>query len=113
MQIATGALEHDVWTNLQREWSQAIATELKHGNAQLIAIYDEAYIAQLEAERGPISVEDYSRVVVAAERGPEAETLAELDLPRTAVARLRRVWLRKTLGDKALARQVREAIERA
>lgn len=98
------------WAELQEHWADAIKLDLKRGKATLLASYDEAYVAQLEAERGPIGVEEYAKLVVAAERGVEPETLVELDLPQGATLRLNRVWLRKTMQDKTLARRVRDAV---
>jgi len=106
-------LAPELWAELDRHWTEAIQRDAQRGKSSLLRAYDEAYVAQLEAERGPISVEEYARLTVAAERGVEPQTLAELDVPRGAVLRLRRIWLEKTAESPALARRVREAIEGA
>jgi len=103
-------LEPERWAELERHWAEAIKSENARGKPVLLSVYDEAYIAQLELERGPIRVEDYARLVVSAERGTEQQTLGDLDLPRGAIPRLQRVWLRKTTQDKELARLLRAAI---
>lgn len=104
-------LTDDAWNELDQHWAEAVKEDIKQGKNMLLVSYDDAYVAQLEDERGPISVEEYARLVVAAERGVEQQVLAELDLPRGATARIKRVWLRKTMQDKALARKVREALD--
>jgi hypothetical protein len=104
-------LTSERWAELDRHWNEAVQLELERGKTGLLSAYDSAYVAQLEAERGAIGVEEYARLAVAAEAGVEKETLAELDLPRGAMLRLRRVWLKKTSEDAALARRVRKAID--
>lgn len=104
-------LTNAVWAALHTHWTTAIASSLKTGRPELLAEYDDAYVAQLEKERGQIAVADYARLVVAGERGDEATVASELRLPPSSVARIKRVWLRKSLRDQALARQVRAAID--
>jgi hypothetical protein len=76
----------------------------------LLKAYDAAYVAQLEKERGPITIDEYARLVIASERGQVAPTLTELKLPRGAVLRIERVWLDKVADDPELAANVRKAI---
>jgi hypothetical protein len=76
----------------------------------LLRAYDAAYVAQLEKERGPITVEEYARLVVASERGGAAPLLEELRMPRGAFMRIERVWLDRVAEDDALAASVRKAI---
>jgi hypothetical protein len=109
--------EHKVtpsdWAAVERYWSDAIRKETDRGKTALLAAYDAAYVAQLERERGPITVEEYARLVVAAERGGIGDALAELKLPRGAMLKIERVWLAKVAEDSALAGAVRRAIEAA
>ena len=98
----------ETWKAVERRWAGAISEEATRGKAGLLRAYDEAYLAQLEVERGPITVKEYARLVVAAERGTEPEALVELGLPRGAMLRVQRVWMKKM---SALGRQVREAVE--
>ncbi len=111
--LANHELVSGTWANLQKHWAAAIKDELRGGKTELLGSYDDAYVAQLEADRGTITVAEYARLVVAAERGLEQQTLAELALPAAAVPRLRRVWLRRTLADRDLARRIRRAIDEA
>ncbi|AUX39726.1 hypothetical protein SOCE26_011210 [Sorangium cellulosum] len=99
------------WASLERHWEEAMKNELSRGKTELLSAYDDAYVAQLEGERGIITVEEYARLLVAAERGTEREVLDAMGLPRGALLRLRRVWLKKTAADAGLAKRVREAIE--
>jgi hypothetical protein len=111
--LARHDLAAEQWTRLDQHWADAIRQELERGRAGLLHMYDAAYVGQLEAERGPITVTEYARLVTAMDLGTEAEVLAELDLPRGAVLRVQRLWLDKLAGDPALGASVREAIERA
>jgi hypothetical protein len=70
-------------------------------------------VGQLEAERGPLRVAEYARLVVAAERGIERAELEALGLPAGALMRVSRVWSRRTASDADLGRAVREGIEAA
>ncbi|AGP37811.1 hypothetical protein [Sorangium cellulosum] len=83
------------------------------GKRRLLSSYDAAYIAALEAERGPITAVDYARLAIASERGNEAQALEELGLPEGALIRLRRVWLERVVKDPAAAQQVRAAMRAA
>lgn len=106
-------LTPEIWEALSRHWTEAVQRDMERGKTELLAAYDDAYVGQLEAERGPIEVEEYARLSVASERGMEKQTLTELDLPRAALLRIRRVWLRRTSRDPALARRLRKAIDDA
>src|SRR5262249_32396050 len=98
---------------LKTHWAAEIKGETEHGKTALLRAYDAAYVAQLEDERGPIAVEDYARIVVAAERGTANATLAALGLPEGSMLRIQRVWMQKIGKDPALRRLVRSSFERA
>lgn len=100
------------WQSLSGHWLSAIRKEASRGKKKLLVVYDAAYVAQIEVERGPLRAGDYARLVVAAERGESAETAAAMALPGAAVARIRRVWLRKIVEDAAVAREVRAAMRK-
>ncbi|MBK8255739.1 MAG: DUF2169 domain-containing protein [Polyangiaceae bacterium] len=86
-------LEAADWAELKKHWESAIDNETSRGKRGLLAAFDAGYVAQLENERGPLGVEQYARLVVAAERGMLADVLSELGLPRAAMMRIERVWL--------------------
>jgi hypothetical protein len=106
-------LTPEVWSALDAHWTEAVRKELGRGKTGLLSAYDAAYVAQLESERGDVTVEEYAALVVAAERGTETETLAKLDMPRGAMVRVQRVWMKKMAGDPALGRRVRAAVGEA
>jgi hypothetical protein len=106
-------LTEEMWTRLERHWTEAISKALGSGKPAMLEAFDTAYVAQLEAERGAITVEEYTRLVVSPERGAEKETLEELDLPGGAVMRVRRLWEKKMGDNPALGRRVRQAINDA
>ncbi len=113
----TGAIleEHELspprWEALAQHWQDAIRADSGRGKTRQLDAYDDAYVGQLEAERGPIRVEEYARIVVAAERGSEGAELEALGLPRSALLRVSRVWSRRTAADADLGRAVRDGIE--
>jgi hypothetical protein len=98
------------WKLVEKYWTEAIRKETDRGRMVLLRAYDAAYVAQLEKERGPITVEEYARLVVASERGRAAQVLEELSMPRGAFMRIERVWLERLAEDDALAASVRKAI---
>ncbi|WP_437805346.1 DUF2169 family type VI secretion system accessory protein [Sorangium sp. So ce1078] len=107
------ALSPDTWEALHAHWLDAIRADVGRGKRRLLASYDAAYIAALEAERGPITAGEYARLVIASERGNDAQALAELGLPDGALLRLRRVWLERIVKDPVAAQEVRAAMRRA
>jgi len=86
---------------------------LSCGDMERFRAQDEAYVKQLEEERGPIDVEEYARINVSVERGTAEATLEELQLPREALMPIERVWLKKRTQDSALRERVRKALEEA
>ncbi|WP_437963220.1 DUF2169 domain-containing protein [Sorangium sp. So ce260] len=107
------ALSPDTWDALHAHWLDAIRADVGRGKRRLLASYDAAYIAALEAERGPITAGEYARLVIASERGNDAQALAELGLPDGVLLRLRRVWLERIVKDPVAAQEVRAAMRRA
>ncbi|WP_197041423.1 DUF2169 family type VI secretion system accessory protein [Chondromyces apiculatus] len=101
------------WAAVEAHWAAAIKRETTCGKTALLKRFDEAYVAQLEKERGPLLVTDYARLVIGSERGNVGEILAELTLPREALMRIERLWLDRTLEDVELSRQVRRAVNEA
>jgi hypothetical protein len=95
---------------VEKYWNDAIRKETDRGRMTLLKAYDTAYVAQLEKERGPITIDEYARLVIASERGQAAPTLTELKLPRGSYLRIERVWLDKVTDDPELAASVRKAI---
>lgn len=91
------------WDKLAAHWADAIRQETRRGRTALLDAYDAAYVARLEEERGPIRVEEYARLMVAAERGMGDEALADLSLPRGAMMRVQRVWLVRLASDAGLS----------
>ncbi|XXX71829.1 DUF2169 domain-containing protein [Sorangium sp. So ce134] len=111
--LAAEALSPDTWEALHAHWLDAIRAEVGRGKRRLLSSYDAAYVAALEAERGPITAGEYARLVIASERGNDARALAELGLPDGALLRLRRVWLERVVKDPAAAQEVRAAMRAA
>lgn len=101
------------WAAHEQRWNEEIIAELKRGKTDLLHAFDRAYVARLEEERGTIRVEEYARLVIAAERGTLSEILAELTLPRGGMIRIERIWLAKLDDDAELGRSVRREIELA
>lgn len=101
------------WAGLTQRWNEAIKEETGRGRTALLNAFDAAYVARLEEERGPVQVEEYARLLVAAERGNVGEVLAELTLPRGAMMRIERVWLARIAEDEGLDKSVRFAVKMA
>ncbi|XYI03732.1 DUF2169 domain-containing protein [Sorangium sp. So ce1128] len=107
------ALAPDTWEALHAHWLDAIRAGTARGSKALLSAYDAAYVGAIEAERGPITAVEYARLVIAAERGNDRETLADLRLPEGVTIRLRRVWLERIVRDPQAAQEVRKAMREA
>ena len=106
-------LTSERWELVHDERLSEIQDELRRGKKQQLSAYDTAYVAALEATRGPITAREYARLVIAAERGHVEADLSELGLPEDAMMRIRRVWLAKVVKDPKLAAAVRAALQTA
>ena len=79
-----------------QRWEEAIDAEIERDEVDLLRIFDKAYVAQLEKERGVITAEDYARLEMAAMRGTTEKVLAELGIPEEAEIRVERVGFTTT-----------------
>ena len=101
------------WRAIDDRWLAAIGAETRRGRSKLLARFDDAYVAEQEALRGPMSVAQYARLAAALEFGAVDPVLTELALDRADLMRLTRVWTRRTLADPALAAELRRALAAA
>ena len=107
------ALPAELWARLMQHWNEAILREAERGRSDLRNAYDQAYVAQLEDERGPMTPAEYARLVLALERGCVGAVLRQLGLPAGAILRIQRVFLGRMAADPALGHRVRAAIAAA
>ena len=101
-------LSPETWEGVEQRWESEMDAQIERGQTDLLDRFDAAYVAHIENERGSIRVEEYARLMIAAERGTTEAVLAELSLPEEAELRIERVWLAKVVEDKDLARALRE-----
>lgn len=101
------------WESLAAHWKAELRKEALRGKQKLLTAYDAAHVQAIEAERGPLSARDYADLVVAEGRGALAAWLDTMSLPRGSFPHIRRVWLRRTVADSALAKAVRAALAAA
>jgi len=106
-------LDTERWERVHEHWQDHVDAEASRGRTGPRAEYDSAYVAALEAERLPITVEVYARLAAAGERGALDEGLAELDFPEDAWLHIQRSWLPRMIADPKLGAQVRAAIAAA
>jgi hypothetical protein len=111
--LEENGLDAPTWLELKAHHDAAISAEVRRGKLDLLKAYDRAYVDRLEKERGPITVQQYARLLVASERGTADETLRDLDLPRGAALRIERLWTERSARDPAVAAQLREAVRAA
>lgn len=109
--LVENELPADVWGALEQHWAEAMRRESERGRTALLDAYDRAYVDRLEDERGPITVAEHARMVLALERGRAPAVLAALKLPRGATLRIQRVFLHRMAADAAFGKSVRAAIE--
>lgn len=108
--LEAARLDAPMWRRVKAHHADAIRAETRRGKTGLLTAYDRAYVAQLENERGAISVTEYAKIAVAAERGEAPEGLA---LPADGLLRVRRSWISKMAMDPATDASVRVEMERA
>ncbi len=111
--LETEQLDAALWARLDQRWVAALSADAERGDSARLDAYDAAYVARIEAERGPITPEEYARLPRGAERGRGAAALTAHSLPRGAMPRIDRTWIRRQAEDPALARAVRAAIRAA
>jgi hypothetical protein len=105
------ALDEPTWSRLDLHYGRLLFEEAERQRNALLKTYDIAYVAQLEEERGPITVEEYARLSVAAERSSGDAVMQALSLPPEAAMRIRRVWIAKIARDMDLGARVRRALQ--
>lgn len=98
------------WQIVHEHWQGAIRAKVERRNKELLVHYDRAYVSEIEAQRGPVAVDDYARIAEAAERSAQAEVLAMRELPEPVWPYIHRVWIDRMIKDPSLAAQVRHAI---
>lgn len=103
MVLRDEGLSFEKWQQVHEYWLEEIRDEAGRGEKKMLAVYDAAYVAAIEAERGAIGAKDYARLVLASERGKEAAVLREMRIPAEAMMRIRRVWLGKMVRDGKVA----------
>lgn len=109
--LAANDLDAAGWEQIDAHWVDAQQRRLEGGDATLLDAGDDAYVARLEEERGPITAEDHARLVAALERGAIEAALVALEIPEAAVPTLERVWTRRCAADAALADAERRELD--
>ena len=91
----------------ERRWARELEAEAEQGVSRLRAASDRAYVEAVEQLRGPITVQEYARIVIGIERGRPNRALDDLAIQHPALMRIVRVWTKKTAADARLAAEVR------
>jgi hypothetical protein len=95
-------LRERVWRKNERRWADAIEAESTRGTHTLQGAYDASYVAKVEELRGPVTLEEYSRIAVGLERGKANDVLDTLRIQRPALMPIVRLWARKVAKDMKL-----------
>lgn len=109
--LASNGLTSDAWRLVEDHWTKAIAADAKSSPARLLGAYDAAYVAAIESFRGPVTPEEYGRLLHAMKAGKVNDALVGLRIQRTAMTRLMRVWTRKLAEDPQLLRKVQSVTD--
>jgi len=104
-------LSEAAWASVEARWTAAIVKEVDVGRTALLEAFDTAYVARVEAARGPISPRDLARLIAGGSRKAPA-VLPGAALPRTGLMRVKRAGVRRLAGDAKLAAAVQEALAR-
>ncbi|MDC3959773.1 DUF2169 family type VI secretion system accessory protein [Polyangium jinanense] len=107
------ALRERSWRKNERRWAEAIEAESARGTHKLRGAYDAAYVAKVESFRGPITLEAFTRLLVALERGKANEALDALRIQRPALMPIVRLWTRKVATDMKLGDAANDALRAA
>ncbi|MGK4009196.1 DUF2169 domain-containing protein [Sorangium sp. So ce1036] len=108
--LASHALSERAWAAIDRHWTSAIKKDAGHGPGRLRSAYDSAYVAAVEAFRGPITPAEYARLVVGVERKQSEQVLDELGIQRPALMHVMRSWTKKVAADPGLFSEVGAAL---
>ena len=107
-------LTEGTWVLAERHWTEAIEKEARRGSSRLRHESDTAHVAAVEGFRGqPITVQEYARIVIAAERGTSDELLDDLRIQRPALMPIVRLWTKKIATEPRLAGEAVSLLSRA
>ena len=109
---AHGLLEPG-WRKNRVRWDTAIAEEQARGKTLLRGAHDAAYVKRVEGFRGPITANDYAKLLVAMERGRVDATLNDLRIQRPALMPIVRVWTKKMAADAKVGKEAAQALREA
>lgn len=101
------------WKAIEKHWARSIRQETNRGKTALLGAFDAAYVAMLEERRGPITMAELARILIGVEQQRSDEVLDALKLPHAALMRIQRVGMKRVAADKALAAEMRRAMEAA
>lgn len=104
-------LDASGWQKLHTHWLVAIREETDRRKKTLLSKYDGAYVSELEAQRGPITLNDYARLAEGAERGVIGEEMARRGLPAAGWPNLQRVWIDRMVRDVRVGKEVRRMMD--
>ncbi|KYG09063.1 hypothetical protein BE21_19920 [Sorangium cellulosum] len=106
-------MREGVWKANEMRWNKALEEEQGRGKSVLRGAYDAAYTARVERFRGPITVEEYARIMVGIERGSANGVLDALKIQRSALMPIVRVWAKKVAKDMKLGEEATKALREA
>ncbi|WP_437725966.1 DUF2169 domain-containing protein [Sorangium sp. So ce861] len=99
------------WDAVERRFRALLDKDARAGG-RLRAAHDAAYVAAVEAFRGPIALEEYAQIAVGLERGAAGEVLDALAIQRAALMPIVRVWTKKAAGNMALSAELMALLEK-
>ncbi|EYF08058.1 DUF2169 family type VI secretion system accessory protein [Chondromyces apiculatus] len=111
--LRTNHLTEPEWMRLREAWAVEVKGALRRGRSEMLRSYDAAYVAQLEKERGPVTVEEVARMNVGTERGDLEGVMRDVGLPGESAIRIQRTWIGRMASDAALGASVRKAVAKA
>lgn len=106
-------VRENAWRASEARWNAALAAEQGRGRSDLRGAYDAAYTARVEGFRGPITIEEYARIMVGLERGQANGVLDELKIQRPALMPIVRLWAKRVAKDAKLGEAAAKALREA
>ncbi|MDI1475310.1 DUF2169 domain-containing protein [Polyangium sp. y55x31] len=95
------ALSERTFAAIERRFSRELTDEASRGEHEERTKYDRSYVAAVEGFRGPITADEYARIMASLVRGQANAVLDELRIQRPALMPILRSWAKNAAGGGA------------
>jgi len=103
-------LDGETWSALRIYWNKALRDALAQGDPSLLRRHDTAFVAAIEATRGPFSGGNFARIILAAERGQGSFEADRLRIASQALLPIRRVMSARAFNEPSTKADLRAGL---